>query len=51
MYYPNTDEEGGELKVEFGKFRLNYASERLFQDFAIRNIECENLEVGFRQRL
>jgi protein tyrosine phosphatase len=44
MYYPNTDEEDGELKLEFGKFRLNYSSERLFQDFAIRTVECENLE-------
>jgi hypothetical protein len=45
MYYPNTDEENDELNLEFGKFRLGYLSERVFEDFAIRSIECENSEV------
>lgn len=46
MYYPNSDEEDAEMRLDFGKFRLNYVSERLFQDFAIRIIECENAEVS-----
>lgn len=46
MYYPNLDEENSEETLEFGKFRLNYMSERPFTDFAIRVIECENMEVS-----
>lgn len=45
MYYPNLDEENAEMTLEFGKFRLNYQSERPFKDFSIRTIECENLQV------
>lgn len=44
MYYPNVDEDNSELSVEYGKFRLNYLSELPFEDFAIRTIECENIE-------
>ena len=51
MYYPNTDEEDAEMRLEFGKFRLNYVSERLFQDFAIRIIECENAEVCIKLKI
>ena len=47
MYYPNVDEDNSELSVEYGKFRLNYLSELTFEDFAIRTIECENIEVAF----
>ena len=46
MYYPNTDEENDESTLEFGKYRLNYLSERIFEDFAIRSIECINMEVN-----
>lgn len=45
MYFPNVDEESSDLTLEFGKFRLNYLSEKPFKDFTIRTIECENLEV------
>ena len=45
MYYPNVDEENSEMVVEFGKFRLNYLSEKPFEDFSIRVIECENVQV------
>ena len=45
MYYPNVDEENMDLAVEFGKFRLNYLSEKPYEDYTIRTIECENLEV------
>jgi protein tyrosine phosphatase len=44
MYYPNLDEINSELEIEFGKFRLNYLSERPMKDYVIREIECENME-------
>lgn len=45
MYYPNVDEENCDFTLTFGKFKLNYLSEKPYQDFTIRTIECENLEV------
>ena len=45
MYYPNADEENSELCIEFGKFRINYLSELTFENFAIRTLELENVEV------
>ena len=47
MYYPSVDEDNSELCIEFGKFRLSYSSERPFEDFSIRTIDCENIEVIF----
>lgn len=47
MYFPNVDEENGEANLKFGKFNLNYIKEKLFEDFSIRTIEVENLEVNF----
>jgi hypothetical protein len=44
MYYPNVDEEQSEFSLEFGKFKLNYSSERPSVDYAIRTIECENTQ-------
>lgn len=46
MYYPNVDEENCDFTITFGKFKLNYMSEKPYQDFTIRTIECENLEVN-----
>lgn len=46
MYYPNADEENGELELEFGKFKLHYLSEKPSKDFSIRIIDCENTEVS-----
>ena len=45
MYFPNADEDNGDMTLKFGKFNLNYVSETPFEDFSIRIIECENLEV------
>ena len=45
MYYPNLDEDNSDTTIEFGKFRLNYLSETPSQDYSIRRIECENLQV------
>jgi hypothetical protein len=45
MYYPNADEENSEFIIEYGRFRLNYLSELTFEDFAIRTLELENIEV------
>lgn len=45
MYYPNADEENSEFLIEYGRFRLNYSSELTFEDFAIRTLELENIEV------
>jgi hypothetical protein len=50
MYYPNVDEENSDMVIEFGKFRLNYLSEKPNVDYSIRTIECENLQVGFLYR-
>lgn len=47
MYFPNVDEENGETTLKFGKFNLHYISEKPFEDFSIRTIECENSEVLF----
>ncbi len=46
MYYPNVDEDNSDTTIEFGKFRLNYLSEKPSQDYSIRRIECENLQVN-----
>ena len=46
MYYPNADEDNSEFILEYGRFRLNYLSELTFEDFAIRTLELENVEVG-----
>jgi protein tyrosine phosphatase len=45
MYYPNADEDNSELYMEFGRFRVNYLSELTFEDFAIRTLELENIEI------
>jgi len=44
MYFPNADEDNGDMTLKFGKFNLNYISEIPFEDFSIRTIECENME-------
>jgi hypothetical protein len=45
VYYPNVDEDDSELEMIFGKFQISYLSEQPFEDYVIRKLEVENLDV------
>ena len=48
VYYPNVDEDDSELEMIFGKFQISYSSEQPFEDYVIRKLEVENLDVIIR---
>lgn len=45
VYYPNVDEDESDLEMNFGKFQISYLSEQPFEDYVIRRLEVENLDV------
>ena len=49
MYYPNKDEINGQLVMEFGKFKINYLNENKLNEYLIRTIELENLELNVKR--